>query len=897
MIGRTLGRYQILEKIGAGGMGEVFLAHDSHLDRQVAIKVLPAGSLGDDSARRRFHGEALALSRVNHPNIATVHDFASEGGTDFLVMEYVPGNSLGELLGRGPLSEERIRAIGVQLADGVAAAHRQGIVHRDLKPGNIRVTPEGQVKILDFGLAKHLRPAGTRLVTESLTGPRTVVGTPAYMSPEQFRGDPVGPASDLFSLGVVLYEMMTGQRAFEAPSFESLAYKVLHDQPPTPSTVRRGLPHPYDRLVADLLRKDPEERPKSADEVAERLRSGADGRSGRPGRALPSRVLRVGAIAGGVLGSLLLVAYLKLPEDRYAVGVADGVVRRLTFSGHAGVPCWSPDGRYIAYRDKDGIYVTSPEGGAARKLNGPWRDEDVSAWGWTPDSREVLVHGRAAGPAAGSSECCIFRAPLDSSARMIIRNACFAAMSPDGRTLAFVSLKPEPNWVIWLMDLATGAKRKLAEPRGAGTATYKPKWSPDGRRLTYIRWTGHGHELWLIGADGRNDHRIETGPIALAGQYAWNPDGKAVMIGGDLNGLWGIWRIPVSGHGIRRFTAASEEQAHVGVAPDGKRFAFQTSQDISRIAVIGLQGDSLRYPFDMNMGTQHPAFSPDGSALLFECMVNGRWQIWRAPLDHPGAAQPVIALGQTSALSPAVTVDGRLLHVRADVGRRRRFGRIEWAQTVWASALDGSGAEPFLPGQDRVERLAPGSFLTRTLLFTSNTIENGEALFVRRPGEQPLRVFEDNAVRRLVAFDWGRNDDEVLLAMTFDASPGPHRRMTNSIASLNPATSEMRNLLGWDRTRADAPANLGGVTAIAMSPDRRHLALLGTDPEDERSTLHVYDLLAHTGQVVRRFEADEGNPNTVAWSPRGDRLAVELQRARSDIFIWQPQDGRPLAMR
>jgi WD40 repeat protein len=148
-----------------------------------------------------------------------------------------------------------------------------------------------------------------------------------------------------------------------------------------------------------------------------------------------------------------------------------------------------------------------------------------------------------------------------------------------------------------------------------------------------------------------------------------------------------------------------------------------------------------------------------------------------------------------------------------------------------------------------------------------------------------------------VAFDWGRNEDEVLLAMTFDASPGPHRRMTNSIASLNPATSEMRNLLGWDRTRADAPANLGGVTAIAMSPDRRHLALLGTDPEDERSTLHVYDLLAHTGQVVRRFEADEGTPNTVAWSPRGDRLAVELQRARSDIFIWQPQDGRPLATR
>ncbi len=272
MIGKTLGHYRIVERIGAGGMGEVYRARDEHLERDVAIKVLPAGTLADEAARKRFRKEALALSRLNHPNIATVFDFDSQDGTDFLVMEFVAGESLTEKLAGRPLLEKEVLRIGAQLAEGLAAAHEQHIIHRDLKPGNLRLTADSRLKILDFGLAKLLQPFSATAATESLTESQVVVGTLPYMAPEQLQGELVDARTDIYAAGVVLYEMATGRRPFQETLSTALTDAILHRPVPPPGRLQPDLSPDLERIILKCLEKDPENRYQSAKELLVDLR-------------------------------------------------------------------------------------------------------------------------------------------------------------------------------------------------------------------------------------------------------------------------------------------------------------------------------------------------------------------------------------------------------------------------------------------------------------------------------------------------------------------------------------------------------------------------------------------------------------------------------------------------
>ncbi len=274
----TLSHYRILEQIGAGGMGVVYRAHDERLDRDVALKVLPFGALADDSARKRFRKEALALSKLNHPNIATVHDFDTQEETDFLVEELIPGLSLSEMLISGPLPELEIINLGSQLCEGLAAAHEHGIIHRDLKPGNIRVTPDARLKILDFGLAKILRTAATSDTdaTASLTETQQVSGTVPYMAPEQLLNEKLNARTDIWAAGCVLYEMATSRRPFLG-SGPALIDAILHQQPAAPSKLNRNLSPGLEAIILKCLDKDPALRYASARDVAvdlHRLRTG-----------------------------------------------------------------------------------------------------------------------------------------------------------------------------------------------------------------------------------------------------------------------------------------------------------------------------------------------------------------------------------------------------------------------------------------------------------------------------------------------------------------------------------------------------------------------------------------------------------------------------------------------
>ncbi len=239
MVGKTLGRYRIFEKIGSGGWGDVYRARDERLDRDVALKVLSQRALEEDSSRKRFRKEALVLSRLNHPNIATILDFDTQEGLDFLVMEYISGTTLHDLVSKGRLEEKDIIHYATQIAAALEDAHQVGIVHRDLKPSNVLVTPKGQVKVLDFGLAKLLHPNNSP-VTHLTTETNLVVGTFPYMSPEQLRTEPPDARSDIYSFGVTLYEMATGQRPHQESQPISLADAILHKQPIPPLTGSSG---------------------------------------------------------------------------------------------------------------------------------------------------------------------------------------------------------------------------------------------------------------------------------------------------------------------------------------------------------------------------------------------------------------------------------------------------------------------------------------------------------------------------------------------------------------------------------------------------------------------------------------------------------------------------------
>jgi len=267
MIGQTLGHYRIIEKIGSGGMGVVYRARDERLERDIAIKVLPAGALADEEARKRFRKEAMALSKLNHPNIAIIHDFNTERDVDFLAMEYISGVTLGEKALSGAFPEAEVVQVGKQTAEALEAAHEQGMIHRDLKPGNIMITPKGLVKVLDFGLAKLFRPSGTMDTTLTLTGTQALTGTLPYMAPEQLEGREVDERTDIHALGAILFELATGKRPYSQETPSEVIQAILHKQPEMPRSPGAQISEGLERIIFKCLEKEPANRYASAKEL------------------------------------------------------------------------------------------------------------------------------------------------------------------------------------------------------------------------------------------------------------------------------------------------------------------------------------------------------------------------------------------------------------------------------------------------------------------------------------------------------------------------------------------------------------------------------------------------------------------------------------------------------
>ena len=578
--GTRLGPYEILSPLGAGGMGEVYKAKDTRLDRSVAVKVLPQLLATDREALSRFEREAKAVAALNHPNILSLHDFGKEGDTAFAVTELLEGESLRQRLDNGPIPRRRAVEYAIQIAKGLAAAHEKGIVHRDLKPENLFVTKDGRVKILDFGLAKVVvrETTQTSAPTTAGTEPGTVMGTVGYMSPEQVLGRDVDERTDLFSFGAVLFEMLTGERAFRRNSAVETMNAILKDEPPEPALTAKRISPALDRILRHCLEKSPESRFHSAGDLAFALESIGDASSSSaalaPGiathrrrRALPLWPALAGAVA---IAAIALVAGRRLGDASESTWTG-------TLLGGPEIamePRISPDGHTLAFlamvNDMTQIAVMKPQSGNWQVLTHKTGAGYVGSIAWSPDGNRIFFDRTAEVPMG------IFSVPvLGGDEQMVLENAEAPVPLPDGTLLV---IKPNAQRALQLFRFWPESGR-LRELPLIFDVTYWVQLGafPDGREaVAFARSTQAGTEtksphIYAVNPDSGTVRRIETGlSDESTTALVPTPDNASVLVAMTAGDLTRVVRVPRRGGRSSRPLLTLTESIHeVDCAADG----------------------------------------------------------------------------------------------------------------------------------------------------------------------------------------------------------------------------------------------------------------------------------------------------------------------------------------
>ncbi|MBI3694608.1 MAG: serine/threonine-protein kinase [Acidobacteria bacterium] len=693
--GARLGPYEVIGKLGEGGMGVVYKARDTRLNRLVALKLLPPDKVADPERKRRFIQEAQAASALNHPNIITIYDVNTEGETQFIAMEYVAGRTLAELIPRHGIPPVQALKYAVQIAGALAKAHSAGIIHRDLKPGNIMVSDEGQVKLLDFGLAKLTEPEGHGELEATRTAepqPKTIEGavlwTVAYMSPEQAEGKKVDARSDIFSFGGVLYEMITGERPFQADSPLSTLAAILHQEPKPVRAVSESSPADLEKIISRCLRKDPERRFQTMADLKvalqELVEESESGRLAIPSRPVAStaaarrlRPLAWLAVLLAVAGVAAAVAWL-LRGNKPPQETALQPVPLTTYPGREMTPSFSPDGNQVAFawdgedRNNFDIYV---------KLIGPGKPLRLTtdpamdyAPAWSPDGRSiafarVVALDRIAVilvPALGGPERRL--AELTTTGLYRFRQL---AWFPDGKFL-IVSMMPanEPRHSLFRLSVDSGEMRRLTTaPSEVTYGDTMPAVSPDGKNLAFVRASTNAvASLYVLplAADvtPRGEPRkIEVGPNPV--HPAWTSDGREIIFGVGLAGTRsGLWRVPVSGDSTPRLLALPGEGSGAPtLSRQGVRLAYVQQIQDTNIWSIDLSGPGAAAgpPKQLIASTMRevaPQFSPDGRKIAFSSNRSGGLEIWVADRDGKNAFQ-LTFLGALTAGSPRWSPDGK----------------------------------------------------------------------------------------------------------------------------------------------------------------------------------------------------------------------------------------------
>ena len=754
LLGRTILHYSIEEKIGEGGMGVVYRARDERLKRNVAIKALPPGLTADPERKKRFVQEARAASTLSHSNIITIYDITSEGGSDFIVMEYVAGQTLDRKIGRKGMKPGELLKCAVQIADALAAAHAAGIVHRDLKPGNILVTDDGRVKILDFGLAKLIEwegEPGRGSSTSVLTEEGRIMGTAAYMSPEQAEGKPVDARSDIFSFGSLLYEMATGRRAFQDESSVSTLSAILSQEP---APINSGLPSELEKIIQRCLRKEPDRRSQNIADIKialEDLKAESEsGKLGQTGVQLQPKGRRtakwVAVIALLVLAVSSLSIYLLHMQgesssltvipltnyqgitgapsfspdggrvafnwngekqdntDIYIKPIGPGPARRLTTDPDDDLdPAWSPDGSLIAFNRGGFIFLVSPEGGPERKLT------EGLIPSWMPNGRFLAVNWRSSpdtpyGIFLVSAETGEKVCPLTVSPSRISGDFN-PSVSPDGQSLAFIrdwgSRAAINMGDIFILPLANG--RPVGEPRRLtkdNRDTGRPSWMPDGRELIFDSNRSGRRCLWRIAVSpGSKAERIPgTDDVRWSAVSKGTPARLVYNRPHSNYNIWGM-RIPESGEapGIpERIVSSTDWEWDPQFSPDGKRISFRSNRSgFEELMVANSDGFSPVTLTSFN-GARHagaPRWSPDGLRIVFDSGGTDGTKLFI--IDSQGGASRQLTSGNGSDFRASWSRDGRWVYF----GSTRSGMNQIWKMTPEGSNLQqvtrNGGTESF----------------------------------------------------------------------------------------------------------------------------------------------------------------------------------------------------------
>ena len=850
LIGQALLHYRIIEKIGEGGMGAVYKAVDTHLDRPVAIKILPPDKVADAERRSRFVQEAKAASALRHPNIVVIHDIASDRGRDFIVMELVEGQPLDQLIGRKGLKLNDALGVAVQIADGLAKAHGAGIVHRDLKPTNVMVTADGLVKILDFGLAKLTEDvpgavAGPTMTLDAGGRPRTeegyIVGTAAYMSPEQAEGQIIDARSDIFSFGAVLYETLTGHKAFDRASRIKTLAAVLNEEPKPSSAVNEAVPPELERVLARCLRKDPQRRWQTMSDLKVALQElKEDSESGKLKAAagLPRSKKRMPALVAAA-AVVLLVATAALVLKFVVLKPAGAVEYEtipLTFdSGFTSSPTLSPDGSLMAYTsDREGngnldIWVQQVSGGRPLRLT----DHPADDW--------------------------------------------FPSFSPDGSQIAFRSERDGGG--IYLID----ALAVVGEPRRIADKGFIPKFSPDGRWIAFVVLPASlelgQYKTYLVSPKGGEPRQILDGFLfnfmMQGASLVWSPDSKHFLFRGrraddPKSTDWWVAPIdkgePVRTHAIENLGLTTIVQFPVGWA--GTSVYFVSGTTIEGVNLFEAKID----PEDRKVTGPAEAITTGPGMKIYPCVMrDGRvffgnmtvamnaWSVSARPDEAVVSAKPQkLTQDVMQNFNPTISRDGARAAFTA-------FGGAQAARIEVRVKDLRTGEETKIPVQGinmgQYPRLSPDG----SLLAYRDVVEGKTKTFVVAPGGAAARALCEGCF--VLGFFPG-NDFALV------------RIKPNELEQMDLRTGESKVILSF-------PQDI--VEDACVSPDGKWIAWLAGEP-DGRAAIRISP--AATPQVgvqdtITVAEADHflGRPD---WSPNGRWFYyLSEKNGRCSIFARQ----------
>jgi Tol biopolymer transport system component len=871
--GLRLGPYQVLGALGSGGMGEVYRARDTRLERDVALKTLPADVAADPERRQRFEREARAVAALNHPAVLSLYDVGDAGGLVFIVTELLEGETLRERLLRGRLPCERAAEWCAAAADALAAAHERGIVHRDVKPENLFLTRDGRLKVLDFGLAKELPVLVGSAATDAptLASPtRTgiVLGTLGYLSPEQARGEPVDARSDLFSLGCVLYECLTGRRAFAGSTAQDLIAAVLRDEPPSLVGVRSDLPPGLARLVERSLAKERTQRFQSASDLAFALRaatsgSGASVATKAPRRRFPRAVWLAGA-GVGLLGLAAGYGLRRSPEP------LEPLVLALTGgSSREASPAISPDGKFVAYfaseADRTDVWVKFLGGAPGVNLtraSGLEVQSQATIGGLdiSPDGSAIAVYAGRPGTPSAERGTWLIPAPLGGPPRMLVKRAGGLRWSLDGQRIAYMRPDPASGDAI-LVARADGADERVLVPAALGIHAHEPAWSADGTAVYFARGPMNNNqpptEIWRVPSGGGEAERVVV-TEGIAESPLPTPDGRGLVYAGDqAGGALNLWWRPLRGGRERRLTRGAGEYLAPRASRDGRRLVCEARTSKGSLRTLDLGPAAAERSLTDGGGEDaSPSIARTGM-LAFVSGRNGTPDIWVSEADG-SQARPLTSDADSDSL-PAISPDGS--HVAFVSTRAGRRG-------LWLAQTGGGPPARLLEADvlDRPSWSADG----RRLVYSAEGANRQAVLWIiPAGGGAPVQI--PGVSGRCPA--WSPVGDDIAY---FTSSPSSGQQAVRVTNSRGESRAQILQL------------PIGAVDAQAFSWDGRRLAI-ARSPGTAKGEIVLADIERGTGRLLLQLGPFEG-VRGIAWTPDDSRLVYGRVQHESRILLFEGLD-------